>query len=60
MKGQRAERRFGWDCHGLPAEVETERQIGVSGRQAITDYGIGRFNDAPGERAPVHRRVAAL
>ena len=29
MRGQRVERRFGWDCHGLPAEVETERQIGV-------------------------------
>ncbi|MDQ1426189.1 MAG: isoleucyl-tRNA synthetase, partial [Acidimicrobiaceae bacterium] len=46
MRGQRVERRFGWDCHGLPAEVETERQIGVSGRQAITEYGIERFNEA--------------
>jgi isoleucyl-tRNA synthetase len=46
MRGRRVERRFGWDCHGLPAETETERQLGVSGRGPITEYGIGRFNDA--------------
>jgi isoleucyl-tRNA synthetase len=39
MRGQRVERRFGWDCHGLPAEAEAERQLGISGRQAITDHG---------------------
>ena len=45
MRGQRVERRFGWDCHGLPAETEAERQLGISGRQAITDHGIAEFND---------------
>ncbi|MFM2437068.1 MAG: isoleucyl-tRNA synthetase [Actinomycetota bacterium] len=45
MRGQRVERRFGWDCHGLPAEAEAERQLGISGRQAITDFGIDKFND---------------
>ncbi len=45
MRGRRVERRFGWDCHGLPAEVEAERQLGVSGRAAITEFGIDRFND---------------
>lgn len=45
MRGKRVERRFGWDCHGLPAEAEAERQLGISGRQAITDYGIDKFND---------------
>ncbi|MFM8901933.1 MAG: class I tRNA ligase family protein, partial [Actinomycetota bacterium] len=45
MRGQRVERRFGWDCHGLPAEAEAERQLGISGRQAITDFGIEKFND---------------
>ncbi len=45
MRGRRVERRFGWDCHGLPAEIEAEKQLGVSGRGPITDYGIGRFND---------------
>jgi isoleucyl-tRNA synthetase len=46
MRGQRVERRFGWDCHGLPAEVETEKELGISGRPAIVDYGVERFNDA--------------
>jgi isoleucyl-tRNA synthetase len=45
MRGKRVERRFGWDCHGLPAEAEAERQLGISGTQAITDYGIDKFNE---------------
>ncbi len=44
MRGRRVERRFGWDCHGLPAEMETERELGISGRKAITEYGIDKFN----------------
>ena len=44
MRGRRVNRRFGWDCHGLPAEMETERELGVSGRAAITEFGIERFN----------------
>jgi len=44
MRGQRVERRFGWDCHGLPAETEAEKELGVSGRGPITEYGIDRFN----------------
>jgi len=44
MRGRRVDRRFGWDCHGLPAEMETEKELGVSGRVAITDYGIEEFN----------------
>jgi len=46
MRGKRVERRFGWDCHGLPAEMEAERQLGITGHVAITEYGIDRFNDA--------------
>ena len=46
MKGNRVERRFGWDCHGLPAEMEVEKQTGISGRAAITEFGIDNFNDA--------------
>ena len=46
MRGKKVDRRFGWDCHGLPAEMETEKQLGVSGRAAITDYGIAKFNEA--------------
>jgi isoleucyl-tRNA synthetase len=45
MNGKRVERRFGWDCHGLPAEMGAEKELGISGRAAITDYGIGKFNE---------------
>ena len=46
MRGKRVERRFGWDCHGLPAEVEAEKELGISGHPEITAFGIDRFNDA--------------
>jgi isoleucyl-tRNA synthetase len=46
MRGRHVGRRFGWDCHGLPAELETEKEIGVTGRNDILRYGIARFNDA--------------
>jgi len=45
MRGRHVERRFGWDCHGLPAETEAEKELGVSGRGPITEFGIDRFND---------------
>jgi isoleucyl-tRNA synthetase len=45
MQGYRVERRFGWDTHGLPAEVEAERQLGISGRLEIEKFGIQKFND---------------
>lgn len=45
MQGKRVERRFGWDCHGLPAEMGAEKELGISGRQAIAEYGIERFNE---------------
>ena len=40
------ERRFGWDCHGLPAEVEAERLLGISGKADIVAMGIEKFNQA--------------
>ena len=46
MRGRRVDRRFGWDCHGLPAEMEAERELGISGHVAIEGYGIDRFNQA--------------
>ncbi|MGD9996665.1 MAG: isoleucine--tRNA ligase [Ilumatobacteraceae bacterium] len=44
MRGQRVERRFGWDCHGLPAEVVVEKELGISGHPEITKFGVERFN----------------
>jgi len=45
MRGKKVERRFGWDCHGLPAEMGSEKELGISGRAAITHFGIGKFNE---------------
>ncbi len=45
MRGKKVERRFGWDCHGLPAEMEAEKELPVSSRADIIEYGIDRFND---------------
>ncbi|MEL6373281.1 MAG: isoleucine--tRNA ligase [Pseudomonadota bacterium] len=44
MRGKTVDRRFGWDCHGLPAELHSEKELKLSGRQSIIDYGIERFN----------------
>lgn len=44
MRGKRVERRFGWDCHGLPAEMGAEKELGISGRVAIEKFGIEKFN----------------
>ncbi len=49
MLGHRVERRFGWDCHGLPAEMAAEQELGLSGRQAVNAYGIDRFNSYCGQ-----------
>ncbi|HZN74911.1 MAG TPA: isoleucine--tRNA ligase [Micromonosporaceae bacterium] len=45
MRGHRVERRFGWDCHGLPAEVEAEKQLGISTKAEILELGVDKFND---------------
>lgn len=46
MQGHFVERRFGWDTHGLPIEMETEKTLNLSGPQSIREYGIGKFNEA--------------
>ncbi|MGL4174396.1 MAG: isoleucine--tRNA ligase [Actinomycetota bacterium] len=46
MRGRRVERRFGWDCHGLPAEVEAEKQLGIDHKSQIEAMGIEVFNEA--------------
>jgi isoleucyl-tRNA synthetase len=44
MRGHHVERRAGWDCHGLPVELEVEKRLGFSGKNDIEDYGIEAFN----------------
>ncbi|MCP9272677.1 isoleucine--tRNA ligase [Mycolicibacterium arenosum] len=46
MRGYKVDRRFGWDTHGLPAELEVQRQLGISDKAQIEELGIGAFNDA--------------
>ncbi len=45
MQGFHVSRRFGWDCHGLPAEMEMEKTAGIHGRDQILEYGMGPFNE---------------
>jgi isoleucyl-tRNA synthetase len=44
MKGYYAPRIAGWDTHGLPVELEVEKQLGFSGKSQIEEYGIDKFN----------------
>ena len=46
MRGYKVERRFGWDTHGLPAELEVQRQLNITDKAQIEEMGIGAFNDA--------------
>ena len=46
MKGKRVERRFGWDCHGLPVENLIEKELGLNSKHEIESYGIDKFNEA--------------
>ncbi|MFF5085264.1 isoleucine--tRNA ligase [Actinoplanes sp. NPDC000266] len=46
MRGRHVERRFGWDTHGLPAEVEAEKQLGITTKAQIVELGIDKFNEA--------------
>jgi isoleucyl-tRNA synthetase len=44
MKGFYVARRAGWDTHGLPVEIEVEKQLGISGKQQIEEIGVEKFN----------------
>jgi isoleucyl-tRNA synthetase len=46
MKGKKVDRRFGWDCHGLPVEYEMEKELGISGKKEIEELGVAKFNEA--------------
>ena len=61
MRGQKVDRRFGWDCHGLPAEVVVEKELGISGHPG--DHQVRHRQvqrRLPHERAALHRRLAPL
>lgn len=45
MRGKQVRRVFGWDCHGLPAELEAEKQLGIKDRAGIEKMGMKSFND---------------
>ncbi|HDZ12530.1 MAG TPA: isoleucine--tRNA ligase, partial [Bacteroidetes bacterium] len=44
MQGYRVERKAGWDTHGLPVEIEVEKELGITGKDQIVEYGIENFN----------------
>lgn len=46
MRGHRVERRFGWDTHGLPVEMEVQKKLGLTSPTEIEAYGVARFNEA--------------
>ena len=45
MKGNYVERRFGWDCHGLPIEHEIDKKLGMSAHDAVEKLGIAEYNN---------------
>ena len=46
MRGYYVPRKAGWDCHGLPVELEVEKELGISSKEEIEAYGIAEFNAA--------------
>ncbi|MCL2558677.1 MAG: class I tRNA ligase family protein, partial [Treponema sp.] len=46
MKGKKVERRFGWDCHGLPVENLIEKELGLNSKTDIENFGVAKFNEA--------------
>jgi hypothetical protein len=44
MKGYHVERRFGWDTHGLPIEHEIDKKLGISGKAAVMQLGLEKYN----------------
>src|SRR5438128_10860381 len=46
MRGRYVHRKAGWDCHGLPVELQIEKELGFNRKAQIEEYGIERFNAA--------------
>jgi isoleucyl-tRNA synthetase len=45
MRGYRIERKWGWDCHGLPVENIVEKELGLKSKTGIEEYGVDKFNE---------------
>ena len=46
MKGYRVYRKAGWDTHGLPVEIEVEKQLGIKSKSEIPTFGVRKYNEA--------------
>jgi isoleucyl-tRNA synthetase len=46
MRGYHVDRRFGWDCHGVPVEMLIQNELGLKGKPDIEEFGVAKFNDA--------------
>ncbi len=57
MRGHRVERRFGWDTHGLPIELEVQKALGLSGPTEILEFGVAAFNQACRDRVMANTEV---
>ena len=54
MRGKKVPRNIGWDCHGLPAELDAEKYLKISGRAEIAEFGIKEFNAVCRERVQMY------
>ena len=50
MRGYKIRRQWGWDCHGLPIEVEIEKELGLKNKKELEEYGIENFNNKVREK----------
>ena len=58
MRGRHVARKGGWDCHGLPVEVEVEKELGFTGKHEIEAFGIGEFNQRAASRCSATSRTS--
>jgi isoleucyl-tRNA synthetase len=56
MNGRHVTRIAGWDTHGLPVEIEAEKKLGISGKRAIEEFGVKRFNQVCRKSVFVYRK----
>jgi len=57
MRGHRVVRRFGWDTHGLPIEMEVQEALGLNGPREVEAYGVAKFNEACRTRVNTNTQV---